>query len=254
MQTLFVPSLGIPDSIPLLERLAASVDYPLKYKVAFNNGIPGALDDFRDSHPDWIVKDSPIGNRGVAGAWNDCAKWFSSEPAWMLMNEDAWFRPGYLEQICKCADANLDAPIIHLNDSNAYYAFVWTLAGRDKFGEFDENLWPAYYEDVEMRMRHRLMGVTTYPYALQGLPSLPHGKPCTGGMNYKAMLDGAGLLNRAYLRRKWGAHNFEQAEYQTPYRDHRLTPREWVWMPENRAAIWALWNCFISQPNPSIYT
>lgn len=253
MNVLFVPSLGVPDSLLLLERLAQSIDYPVQYKVAFNNGIAGALDEFRDKHQDWIVKESHIGNMGVAGSWNYCAKWWSSQPAWLLMNEDAWFLPGYLEKICQCVDANLTAPIIHLNDSHAYYCFAWTLAGRDAFGEFDENFWPAYMEDCDMRVRHRLMGVTTYPYALQGMPPLPHGKPKSGGVDYSAMIQGCGLLNRAYWRRKWGAMNFEEAIFRHPYNDHRLTEKEWVWYPEHRSELHPLWRTFIEAPEPSIY-
>lgn len=250
MQTLFVPSLGLDDS--LLRRLAASVDYPVKTKVAYNNGPEGALGAFKESHPDWYVMEPACGNRGVAGSWNDCAKLFSSEPAWLIMNEDAWFLPGYLEKICRCMDANPDAPVIHLNDSNAFYCFGWSLAGREKFGEFDENLWPAYMEDSDMRVRHRLQGVTTYPYALQGLPPLPHGKPYTGGVNYTALIQGTSLINRTYWLRKWGALDQEQAVYQTPYRDHRLTPKDWVWYPEHRAKLYPLWEAFMSLPNPSI--
>ena len=251
MNVLFVPSLGL--DLSLLERLAASVDYPVKFKVALNNGPEGALDGFKEAHPDWIVKEPDCGNRGVAGSWNDCAKWFSSEPAWLIMNEDAWFLPGYLEKICKAADANLDAPALFLNDSNAYYCWVHTRAGIERFGDFDENLWPAYMEDSDMRVRHRLCGVTTYPYALQGLPPLPHGKPRTGGINYAAMIQGTSLLNRAYWLRKWGSMDQESAVYQTPYRDHRLTVKDWVWNPQHRAELWPLWRTFIEQPNPSIY-
>lgn len=251
MNVLFAPSLGL--DVSLLERLVASVDYPVRYKVALNNGNPGALDGFRDAHPDWIVKESHIGNMGVAGSWNYCARWFSSEPCWLIMNEDAWLLPGYLERICKCMDANLDAPIVYLNDSNAHYCFGWTLAGRERVGEFDSNLFPAYYEDADYRVRMRLLGITEHPYALQGLPPLPHGKPRTGGTDYAAMLQGCGLLNRAYWRRKWGSLNYEEATYQTPYRDHRLTPREWVWNPQHRAELFPLWRTFIEGPNPSIY-
>lgn len=249
MNVLFVPSIGLDES--LLRRLAESLDYPIKYKVVLNNGPTGALENFGAAYPDWIVKEPAFGNRGVAGSWNDCAKWFSSEPGWLLMNEDAYFLPGYLEQICKTIDANLDAPVVHLNDSNAYYCFGWTLAGREAFGEFDENLWPAYYEDCDMRIRHRLRGITSYPYALQGLPPLPHGKPRSGGKNYDAMLQGCGLLNRAYWLRKWGSLNYEKATYQNPYNDRRLSPKEWVWMPEQRAKLWPLWEAFMV--NPALY-
>lgn len=249
MNVLFVPSIGL--DVSLLNRLADSVDYPVKYKVAFNNGPEGALDEFGEKHPDWIVKDSPVGNRGVAGSWNDCAKWFSSEPCWLIMNEDAWLLPGYLEQICKTMDANLDAPVVHLNDSNAYYAFGWGLAGRERFGEFDENIWCGYYEDVEMRYRHRLEGVTTYPYALQGLPPLPHGKPKSGGVDYNALIQSCGLLNRAYMIRKWGTHSAEVPIYDKPYKDQRLSVKDVVWYPEERAARWPIWECFLR--NPKLY-
>lgn len=251
MNVLFVPSLGL--DVSLIERLAASIDYPVEHKIAYNNGPDGALEQFGDDHPDWEVKEPACGNRGVAGSWNDCAKLFPDSPAWLLVNEDAHFLPGYLERICKTADLCPGAPLIHLNDSNAFYCFVWTAVGREKHGEFDENLWPAYYEDVDMRIRHRLAGVTGYPYALQGLPPMPHGKPKSGGVNYQAMIQGCGLLNRLYWLRKWGSLNFEEALYQTPYKDHRLTPKSVIWYPEHRAALYPLWNAFLSLPNPSIY-
>lgn len=251
MNVLFVPTIGL--DISLLERLAASVDYPVKYKVAWNNGEPGALEKFESKHPDWYVKESPIGNRGVAGSWNDCARNFSSESSWLIMNDDAYFLPGYLQQICETADAYLDEPIIHLNNSNAYYCFIWTLAGVNEYGFFDENLWPAYYEDCDMRIRHRLKNRTGYVYALQGKPPLPHGKPKTGGVNYSAMLQGCGLLNRAYWLRKWGSFNYEESTYQNPYRDQRLGVSEWVWQPQHRAELYPLWRTFMELPNPSIY-
>lgn len=251
MNVLFVPSIGL--DVSLLERLAASVDYPVKYKVALNNGPIEALDSFRDNHSDWIVKQSHIGNMGAAGSWNYCSEWFSSEPCWLLMNEDSYFLPGYLEKICRTADQNLNKPIIHLNSSNAYYAFVWTLEGKRDYGSFDINLWPAYYEDCDMRVRHRLMGCDSYVYALEGLPPMPHGKERTGGINYAAMLQGCGLLNREYWLRKWGSLDYEKATYQKPYNDHRLTPKDWVWNPQHRAELYPLYRTFMELPNPSIY-
>ncbi len=133
MNVLFVPTLGL--DLSLLERLASSVDYPIARKMAFNNGEPGALDSFRDAHPDWIVKESAFGNMGVAGSWNQCAKLFPEEQSWLIMNDDAWFLPGYLETICKCSNEHETEPLIHLNSSNAYYCFVWTKTGRREFGE-----------------------------------------------------------------------------------------------------------------------
>ncbi len=251
MNCLFVPTLGL--DVTLLERLAASVDYPLKWKCAFNNGEPGALDSFKDAHPDWIVKESAFGNLGCAGSWNQCAKLFPEEPSWLIMNDDAWFLPGYLEKICVTARQYQYEPIIHLNNSNAYYCFVWTRNGKEQYGEFDENLWPAYYEDCDMRVRHRLRGYNGYVYALQGLEPLPHGKPKTGGMNYNAMLQGCGLLNRLYWFYKWGNQNFDISTYTNPYKDHRLEVNQWAWYPEERAIRKKIWEAWESLPNRSIY-
>lgn len=251
MKVLFVPSIGL--DVSLLDRLAASVDYHVPYKVAFNNGPLGALDGFAARNRDWIVKDSAFGNLGVAGSWNEAAKLFPEEPSILLMNEDAWFLPGYLKQIFEKTEFHEKEPILYLNESEAYYCFVWTKAGREMFGTFDENFWPAYYEDCDYRARLRLAHVV-HPFSLlPGLPPLPHGKPQTGGMNYNAMLQGCGLFNRAYWRKKWGGMDFDKPERDHPYGDHRLIPREWVWYPEERAKRHALWDTFINLPNPSIY-
>jgi hypothetical protein len=241
--------------VSLLERLAASVDHPIPYKVVYNNGPTGALEDFRNSHPDWIVREPAIGNRGVAGSWNDCAtKLFPDEPAWLLMNDDAWFSPGYLRDICNCWRAHKDAHIIFLNDSMAFYCFIWTKRALDECGTFDENLWPAYYEDRDYLLRLAMGSCINFGYALKDQPPLQHGKPRSGGTNYAAMIQGCGLLNRQYLKRKWGAmrDDFRTAEYPTPYRDHRLTFKEWVWYPEQRAKLHPIYEAFMEN-NPSIY-
>lgn len=253
MNVLFVPSLGLSDSIELLDRLAASVDYDVKWKVVLNNGIPGILDDWEAKHPGWIVKEPDCGNRGVAGSWNWIAKQFPDEASILIVNEDAWFLPGYLQKICEAADAYPDEPVIYLNDSQRYYAFVWNRAGREKFGTFDENFWLGYYEDCDYSVRMRLAGKTDFVYALQGLPPMPHGKPHDGGTNYSAMLQGCGLFNRAYWLRKWGNQKYDEAVYKTPYNDHRLSVKDWVWYPEERSKRYPLWDTFMSLPNPSMY-
>lgn len=250
MNVLFVPSIGLDTG--LLDRLAASVDYPVKWKVVLNNGEVGALQAWEEAHPDWIVKEPDCGNRGVAGSWNDSLKMFPDELSVLLMNEDAWFRPGYLEKICKSADENPNEPVIFLNNSNAYYCFVWNRAGMEKFGTFDENLAYAYYEDMDYNVRMKLGGKTSFVYALEGLEPLPHGKPRSGGTNYAAMLQGCGLFNRAYWSRKWGNQKFDESVYPTPYNDHRLTYKDWIWDANERAKRYPLWETFMSL-NPSIY-
>lgn len=251
MTTLCVPSIGL--DVSLLERFAASLDYNIPNKLAINNGPEDALEEFGDKHHDWIVHEPPTGNLGVADSWNYCAKIFPNEKSWLLANEDCFFLPGQLQQVCEAADAYPDEPLIYLNSSQAYYCFVWQAAGKRDYGEFDPNFFPSYYEDQDYRVRMRLAGKMDFIYALQGQPVVPHGKPRDGGVNYTAMQQGAGLLNRAYWRKKWGTDNHEWAKYSTPYKDHRLTIRDWIWDAKHRSEIFPLWREFLAQPNPSIY-
>lgn len=251
MNTLFVPTISL--DITLIERLANSVDFPISRKVAFNNGREDALEDFKNRHPDWMVIDSNTGNKGVADSWNECAKMFAGESGWLLCNDDSWFLPGQLEAIWRHAVQYPNEPVLYLNSTQPYHCFVWNAYGKRLVGEFDPNFYVGYYEDCDYRVRMRLLGITGHSYIMEGQPVVPHGKPKTGGMNYNAMLQGCGLLNRAYWLRKWGNQNFEEATYKTPYNDQRLGVNEWVWYPEERATRRKLWDTFMSLPNPSIY-
>lgn len=248
---IFVPSIGL--DVTLLERLADSIDTHCDYRVAWNNGPLGALDAFAERHEGWIVKDSAFGNLGCAGSWNEAAKLFPDEPALLLVNEDTWFLPDQLDMMFSVMENRPDVDMVHVNNTQSYHCFGWTRAGRERFGTFDENYYVAYGEDCDMRIRHRLSGSYKYAYALPDQPTVPHGKPRTGGVNYSAMIQGCGLFNRAYHRKKWGTDSFEKAELQTPYRDHRLTFKDWVWYPEEREMRHHLWRTFIESPKASIY-
>lgn len=248
---IFVPSIGL--DVTLIERLANSIDTHFDYAIAWNNGPLGALDAFGERHPNWIVKDSAFGNLGCAGSWNQAAKLFPDEPGILLVNEDTWFLPDQLDMMFSVMKSAPYVDMVHVNSTHSYHCFGWTRASRERFGTFDENFWPAYYEDCDMRVRHGLSGSCSYALALPDSPTVPHGKPRCGGTDYSAMLQGCGLLNRAYWRKKWGSDNREQAEFQTPYRDHRLTYRDVVWYPEHRAQLYPLWEAFINKPGVCLY-
>lgn len=254
MNVLFVPCLGLDTT--LLERLANSIDYPIKYKVAFNNGPVGALNEFEAKHPDWRVITPNLGNRGVAGSWNFCPKLFPDEDTYLIVNEDVWFTPGCLEILCKCADKyGKCQPLIMVNETNGFYCFIWTKYGATVHGTFDENFWPAYYEDWDMVTRHKLAGIG-YGYALPEYKFgvvVKHGKPRVGGTNYNALIQGTGLLNRAYWFKKWGTVTPPEAVYKNPYKDRRIDPNEWIYYPEHRAKLQILWDTFMGLPKPSIY-
>lgn len=245
MNCLLVPTIAL--DISLLDRLAASVDHPIRDKVVINNGRNGALDQWKKSHPDWSVLDQDE-NLGVAGSWNLAPLIFPRDDAWLICNDDIWFNPGFLRQFCEAIDTHATShDVIRLNETSPYYCFPWTRHNLDDYGTFDENFWVAYHEDCDMNRRLTLAGAK-WNNIFQG-PVVNHGKPKCGGVEYNALIQGVGLFLRDYWRRKWGG--FPQPTYAAPFGACPL--HRWTLDRVMRAKIRPLWETFMAQTNPSIY-
>lgn len=242
MNVLFVPTLAL--DITLLDRLAASVDYHIPQKVVWNNGGVGRLWLWQQNHPDWRVLDSGA-NIGCAGAWNMAPSLYPNEHCWLISNDDQVFQPGCLEKLCRQSDlvAHVE-PIVFLNEHRAFDCFVWTKLGLQDFGTFDENFWPAYYEDWEYRLRLNLKCAGRFHI---GWTNVKHGKPHPAGENYTSLINGCGIYNREYFMRKWGCigPDVNKVTLQAP---------SWTLDKEGRRKRWDIWETFLSMPNPSIYT
>jgi hypothetical protein len=247
MNVLLVPSLGL--DISLIERLARSVDFPIKYKVAINNGKIGALDEFRNRHRDWTVVD--IGkNLGCAGSWNLAPEIFPTEPCWLISNDDQEFQPGVLEKICKAADEHCkDHHIIYVNQFDAFDLFVWTAKGVKEIGTFDENFWGVYCEDWEYRCRLKVGNAMQFRMN-ENLP-IKHGKPAAG-KHYHELLAGWKPLNEDYLKRKWGTIG-DNPIFNCPFFNPHNPINEWKLEEENRRKREVFWNAFWNRPNVSLY-
>lgn len=248
MQTLIVPCLGL--DVSLIERLARSVDFPIKYKVAINNGKIGALDDFKNRHPDWLVFDMGK-NLGCAGSWNMAPKIFPTEPCWLISNDDQEFQPGVLEKICKAADEHCrENHIIYVNEFDAYDVFVWTLKGVNEMGTFDENFWGVYCEDWEYRCRLKAGGGKCYRMNQQ--VAIKHGKPRPGGKAYHELLAAWKPLNEDYLKRKWGTIG-DSPVFNCPFFNPNHPINKWELEQENRAIREKHWEKFWDRTNVSLY-
>lgn len=247
MNCLLVPTVGL--DLGLLERLAYSIDYPIAHKIVLNNGKPGSVNQFIKNHPDWKVNEH-YKNFGVAESWNQAPYIFPKEKSWLIVNDDVWFGPGYLGVLCKvCTDDFVSSQHMIFTHPTAEtpQCFVWTRKAVDEFGYFDENFWPAYYEDLDMRFRFKIGNASTYHIPLYGQN---HGKPYPGGQNWNGMKDGAGLFNRAYFLKKWGS--LEKPLWNHPYNDPSLSIRDWKMDHGRRSKIEPIWDTFMSMPNPSI--
>lgn len=251
MIDLLVPTLAL--DIGILNRMVDSIDIPIDNKIVINNGRKGALNLWKTTHPGWQVLDQPV-NLGVAGSWNLAPKLFPNSDHWLIVNDDIQFFPGKLAVIDREAEIHAhNHPVLYLHKSRPFWGFVWTARGVRDYGTFDENFWPAYYEDYEMRLRFDI-GQEPEHYIFVNEETVIHGKP-SGGTNYNAMIQGCGLFNRLYFLRKWGILDDHDSSdrFQTPY--NITAPLSyWVLDEEQRAKQMAIWNAFWSTPNPSIYT
>lgn len=160
-----IPVLGAPiiKNPQWITRLYYSIDYPVNNFIIINNNGTGeiynqleALKSINHSYVNNLHIVHLPGNIGVGGAWNLIIKSMLMSPYWLITNDDIAFPSGMLEQFHKKAISS-DYGMIHgqLGDFNngAFDLFLikdWVI---QKFGLFDENLYPAYCEDADYIMR-----------------------------------------------------------------------------------------------------
>lgn len=229
MMVILVPYLGL--DVSLIARLRASIDAQVYLHIVPNNLL----------------------NIGVAASWNKAPQLYPKEKAWIICNEDVVFDPGALGAYCRKVDELADKEsFIMFNEDNGFCCFAWTRVGVERFGLFDENFYPAYEEDWDMKMRWSVAGYNPPNVFGKALP-LKHGKP-PGGPRYNQMIQDGAALRRDYFIRKWGVLDYKDPVYKTPFNDPSKTIKDWTIEPGLRAELEQTWHDFISQPNPSIYT
>jgi GT2 family glycosyltransferase len=146
-------------------RLIASVDHPVDdFFIVNNNGLNKEVCDALDllaKMPHRFIKRIHVthmpGNIGCGGAWNLIIRCYMHSPYWVITNDDVAFGPGLLKELEEKAEADPDIGMIHAYEGD-FNVGSWDLFMiRDhiiqRFGLFDENLYPAYGEDADYHMR-----------------------------------------------------------------------------------------------------
>ena len=237
-----IPVLGtaIVNGVSWLERLIQSIDYPVHNFVVFNNNGRGEITEQLDAlkskpHPyisNFYVCHLPH-NIGCAGAWNMIIKSFITAPYWIICNHDLEFGNGLLESMVSKAASDNEVGMVHCNASGPYVGddITYNIGSFElilikdwvvqQYGLFDENIYPAYCEDVDYVMRivnkpfKRL--VTNIPYK--------HGEDSyasTGSQTWrtepsvKDRIDQAHRLIVEYILNKWGCFWDETWSNMTP--------------------------------------
>lgn len=248
---LVVPTIAL--DLSLLERLLESIDYRVSITI-INNG------DNEKSIAHLLSPDAGVlyskNNLGVAASWNLIPhQWtWSSDKAWIFVNDDIQFEPGALGEFCRKVDELADKESFIMWDETDYFAcFAWTRVGVERFGLFDENYFPGYEEDADMKMRWAVEGYRP-PNVFGKHCPMKHGKPQCGGPRYNKMIQDGASIRLDYFIRKWGTLDFRQPLFKHPFNDPTKSLKDWEIEPWIRKKLQATWDEFISQPNPSIYT
>ena len=155
-----IPVLGtaIVNTPHWVWRLFYSIDYPVDNFVVFNNNGRGQIDhelDLLKHAPHRYIKNVHVchlpANLGCSGAWNLIIKSFMKAPYWVISNHDVMYEPGFLREMAEEA-TKPEIGVIH-GKNGGWDIFALKDWMVQRYGLFDENLYPGYCEDMDYGMR-----------------------------------------------------------------------------------------------------
>lgn len=143
-----IPTLIIPvlNRFDLLEKALASIDYPVDNVLVIDNSNSYKNDKVN-------VLNMPS-NMGVSGSWNLGIKCYPHSPYWVFMGSDVEWLPNTLQKISVLSSSER-----FLISNYGFNAFSLGASFVKDVGLFDENYYPAYYEDEDYENRARHMGL-----------------------------------------------------------------------------------------------
>jgi SAM-dependent methyltransferase len=235
-----IPVIGTPivNGVHWLKRLIDSVDYPVKeFFIINNNGrdeITNELNELcslKHKFIEKIVVSHLPSNLGVSASWNLIIKSYFMSPYWIICNNDVAFTPGMLEKMHRESQNN-QYGMIHGKPCDwgggAYDLFLMKDWVVQKCGLFDENLYPAYAEDVDHWIRIKNEEIEVKFLNID----YPHGDldyATTGSQTWridpslKEKLDNSRILNETeYLNEKWGDNYNIYTAYKNPFDEEKL--------------------------------
>jgi hypothetical protein len=240
--------------LDLLKRLIDSIDYPVsKVVILFQGNISkNKISSLSNKFVEKFIFISSNMNIGVSRGWNYFMINFPS-PYWLISGDDCYFEPNTLENIanfmsipsslenvfCGLKIKNRNESLIkNLNESltAGFNTFVITNLLLQNVGLFDENIYPAYFEDDDLRKRIQLtkQQTTTIDNAYINSGDSKHFYSCTLNSvhsNYRKKMDECYVLNEKYYIEKWNRLIFvtDGNSFDTPFnnpnfsvKDHRI--------------------------------
>jgi glycosyltransferase involved in cell wall biosynthesis/GT2 family glycosyltransferase len=226
--------LGVPtlNRYDLLGKLFASAEAgrlkPSTYLIVDNGGrfreealnMPGVEAALaRGAEIDVL---SPECNLGVAASWNAILNRAGSEPV-AVANDDVELHADSLEVIARALADGHDFVA-----AGGWCLFSQTVRCTELVGPYDENFWPAYYEDSDYERRLSLAGIAPHY-----VPGPKHKQWATTDADSSGEIALAPAKSAEYFRRKWGGLPGEDL-FAQPFNgvEHpplRLNPKQIAW-------------------------
>lgn len=218
----------------------------------FNNfkGLAEMLHSVKTKH-EWypIIKDNWRDNRGCSKAWNEGVSQAVEEGAdyILIVNDDILFSKHTIDAMVEEFEQQADDVVLfsavnvatscptpeavfdferqpsNVAEHPDFSCFMIKPDFQERIGLFDEQFWPAYFEDNDTHRRVNLLGYRAL---------------CTSGAAYyhvgsqSVAQDSTGVItnnfdkNKAYFIQKWGGPP-EAAIYESPYNDPSFKPNMW---------------------------
>jgi GT2 family glycosyltransferase len=212
--------LGVPTiaNYELLDQLLESAErgivVPTGYVIVDNGGSYGfeRAEAILAGRPGVTVElVTPGVNLGVAASWNRILDLAGDEPV-VISNDDVVLAE---QTFAEMSSALEDAPFVSGDG--------WALFGQRPectrlAGPYDENIWPAYYEDVDYDIRLRRAGIA--PVRPLSAPLRHTGWTTTRRLGDVPWLSEGRERNRRYVTAKWGGDSIETATYREPFNGH----------------------------------
>lgn len=148
-----LPNLIIPvlNRYDLLERMLASIDYPIKHLLIIDNG--GRLSLSLDQIPQLVEQVTVLNmpaNLGIAPSWNLGVKSFPFDDVYYFTSNDVVYSPGTLEKLHKLSTNNR---VTICDDFPFWQTFSVGEEVFEQCGLFDEAIFPMNWEDDEFYWR-----------------------------------------------------------------------------------------------------
>lgn len=212
-----------------LDRYINSIDFPVEQLVIIQDGneedITAHLDKYghRRSSPFLSIRHIVnVHHTGCSGAWNTLYRLYPHHPFWLFAAFDISYPPGELRKFYHLLLKQSENPTVGMISTKVNFYFAnkkirdtfglmqWavTRAGLLNVGLYDENIFPAYFEDDDIVYRHFLAGMSVFAVDAVVNHGLPTDNGYIGGTTRVASNDYSSQLAKGgsikYYKLKWG--------------------------------------------------